>query len=59
MGRASVLPPATGARLLALRKTHTLAATAARLNAEGLPAATGVHRSANNVSKVQKRLSGL
>lgn len=56
MGRVSVLPQGTGYRLLALRASHTLAGTAAQLNAEGLTTATGAPWSPNNVSKVQKRL---
>ena len=56
MGRVSVLPQATADRLLTLRATHTLARTAARLNAEGLTTATGAPWSANTVGKVQKRL---
>jgi DNA invertase Pin-like site-specific DNA recombinase len=56
MGRRSTLPPSTEARLLALRDTHTLAATAARLEAEGLKTASGVSWSANIVAKVQMRL---
>lgn len=56
MGRVSTLPQATGERLLALRATHTLAATAAQLNAEGVTTATGGAWSANSVSKVQTRL---
>jgi DNA invertase Pin-like site-specific DNA recombinase len=56
MGRVSVLPPSTGDRLLTLRVTHTHAATADALNAEGLTTATGAPWSANTVAKVQKRL---
>lgn len=56
MGRVSALPARTGDRLLALRTTHTLARTAAQLNAEGHTTATGEPWSANNVSKAQKRL---
>ncbi|MEZ0141041.1 recombinase family protein [Microbacterium sp. NRRL B-14842] len=57
MGRVSVLPEATGARLLALRAAHTLAATADTLNAEGLTTATGKPWTGNAVAKVQQRLS--
>ena len=57
MGRVSVLPAATGARLLALRAAHTLAATAYTLNAEGLTTATGKPWTGNAVAKVQHRLS--
>jgi len=56
MGRVSALPPSTGDRLLTLRAVHTLAATAAQLNAEGLMTATGARWSANAVGKVQARL---
>jgi DNA invertase Pin-like site-specific DNA recombinase len=56
MGRVSALPRRTGDRLLILRATHTLAATAAQLNTEGLTTATGDPWSANNVGKTQKRL---
>lgn len=57
MGRVSVLPQATGERLLALRTTHTLAATAAQLNAEGLATATGTMWTVGTVANAQKRLS--
>lgn len=57
MGRVSVLPQSTGARLLTLRLTRTLAGTADQLNAEGLSTATGASWSANTVAKVQKRLA--
>jgi DNA invertase Pin-like site-specific DNA recombinase len=57
MGRVSTLPRSTGHRLLALRAQHTLAATAALLNAEGLTTATGETWSPNNVCKAQARLS--
>lgn len=57
MGRVSVLPQATGERLLALRATRTLAATAAQLNAEGLTTATGAVWSESAVAKAYKRLS--
>lgn len=55
MGRVSTLPSSTAERLLALRATHTLADTAAQLNAEGYSTATGSTWSPNSVSKVQKR----
>lgn len=57
MGRVSVLPPSTGDRVLALRATRTLDATAAQLNAEGLSTASGAQWSANTVAKAQKRLT--
>jgi DNA invertase Pin-like site-specific DNA recombinase len=57
MGRVSVLPQATGARLLTLRASLTIAGTAAQLNAEGLTTATGAQWSANTVAKVQQRLT--
>lgn len=56
MGRVSLLSQATSRRLMALRATHALADTAARLNAEGLTTATGEPWSINTASKVQKRL---
>lgn len=56
-GVPSALPPATGDRLLRLRATHTLAATAEALNAEGLTTATGEPWTVNTVAKVHKRLS--
>ncbi|MDN3227198.1 recombinase family protein [Kocuria rhizophila] len=56
MGRVSVLPPATGDRLLALRSTRTLAAAAAALNAEGHTTATGLPWTVNGVAKAQRRL---
>lgn len=59
MGRVSILPQSTGDRLLALRAKHTLAGTAAQLNAEGLTTATGARWSANTVVKAQKRISGI
>lgn len=55
MGRKSALPTSTSARLLSLRATHTLKATAAQLNTEGLTTATGAQWSANAVGKVQTR----
>jgi DNA invertase Pin-like site-specific DNA recombinase len=57
IGRASALPATTGDRLVALRATHTLAATADALNAEGLTTATGEPWSVNTVAKVHKRLA--
>ena len=56
-GVPSALPPATGERLLLLRATHTLAATADALNAEGLTTATGDRWTLNTVAKVHKRLT--
>lgn len=56
MGRVSVLPRATGERLLALRVQHTLAGTAAQLNAEGLTTATGTPWTGNSVCKAHRRL---
>lgn len=56
MGRVSTLPQATGARLLDLRTTHTLAATATALNAEGLTTATGTAWTENAACKAHKRL---
>lgn len=56
-GVPSALPPATGDRLLRLRATHTLAATAEALNAEGLTTATGDRWTVNTVAKVHKRLT--
>lgn len=55
-GFPSALPHSTGERLLKLRATHTLAATAAQLNAEGLTTATGARWSVNTVAKAQRRL---
>ncbi|WP_407358035.1 recombinase family protein [Microbacterium sp. LTA6] len=57
MGRVSMLPQATGERLLAIRVTNTLAGTAAQLNTEGLTTATGLPWTGNAVAKVQQRLS--
>lgn len=57
MGRVSVLPQATGERLLVLRATHSLAATADALNAEGHTTATGAQWTVNTVAKVQHRLA--
>lgn len=57
MGRVSTLSSSTGDRLLALRATHTLAATAVLLNADGLTTATGAPWSANIVAVIQKRLT--
>ncbi len=59
MGRVSALPPGTAERLIALRATQTLTATASSLNAEGLRTATGAMWSANAVSKANKRLENL
>lgn len=56
MGRVSILPRATGERLMTLRATATLAATAMQLNAEGLTTATGGTWTANAVGKAQARL---
>jgi len=56
MGRVSALPEATGARLLELRATLTLAATADALNAQGLTTPTGAPWTENAVCKVHKRL---
>lgn len=56
MGRVSALPEATGARLLELRATLTLAATADALNAQGLTTATGSAWTENAVCKAHKRL---
>ena len=58
MGRVSALPSATGERLMQLRATHTIAATADALNAEGLTTATGLPWSAGTVARAQQRLSG-
>lgn len=57
MGRVSALPQATADRLLALRRTYTLADTAAALNSEGLTTATGAAWTENNVCKAQQRLA--
>lgn len=57
MGRVSVLPRATGERLMTLRATSTLAATAMQLNAEGHLTATQRTWTANAVGKVQARLT--
>lgn len=57
MGRVSTLPSATGDRLLALRTSRSLAATATQMNAEGLTTATGAPWTVNTVAKVQKRLT--
>jgi DNA invertase Pin-like site-specific DNA recombinase len=56
-GFPSALPATTGERLLELRRTSTLAATAEALNAEGLTTATGDAWSVNTVAKVHKRLT--
>lgn len=57
MGRVSALPRATGERLMTLRATATLAATAMQLNTEGLATATGGTWTANAVGKAQARLT--
>lgn len=57
MGRVSALPDATADRLLELRATRTLAATADALNAEGLTTATGTRWTEHNVCKTQHRLT--
>ena len=57
MGRVSALSKDTGDRLLMLRATHTLARTAAQLNAERLTTATGTIWTANSVAKVHRRLA--
>ena len=59
MGRVSALPPSTADRLLTLRVTHTLAATANQLNTEGLPTATGASWSPNTVAKAQQRIAAM
>lgn len=59
MGRVSTLPSATGERLMELRRTHTIAATADALNAEGLTTATGLPWSAGTVARAQQRLSAV
>ncbi|GAA1997287.1 recombinase family protein [Microbacterium pumilum] len=56
-GFPSALDPATGARLVELRASLTLAGTADALNAEGLTTATGGQWNANTVAKVHKRLT--
>lgn len=56
MGRVSTLPESTGARLMELRAMHTLAVTAATLNAEGLTTATGKAWTENAVCKAHTRL---
>ncbi|MER7797613.1 recombinase family protein [Microbacterium sp. NPDC096154] len=57
MGRVSALPQAAADRLLALRTTCTLRATADALNAEGFTTATGAAWTTNAVAKAQQRLS--
>lgn len=57
MGRRSALPAETGARLLELRRTLTLAATADALNAEGYTTATGTPWDEHKVCKNQHRLT--
>lgn len=56
MGRVSALPEETGARLLELRRTLTLAATADALNAQGFTTATGSRWTENSACKAHKRL---
>lgn len=56
-GFPSALDPATGDRLMALRTTHTMAATADALNAEGHTTATGAPWTVNTVAKAQQRLT--
>lgn len=56
-GYPSALPATTGDRLLELRRSLTLAATADALNVEGHSTATGEPWSVNTVAKVHKRLS--
>lgn len=58
MGRVSMLPAATADRLVALRRMYTLAATAAQLNAEGLPTATGTAWTAGTVANAHRRMAG-
>lgn len=55
-GPASALKPTTGSRLIELRRTLTLAATADVLNKEGHTTATGVRWTGDNVAKAQRRL---
>ncbi|AOX44405.1 recombinase family protein [Microbacterium sp. BH-3-3-3] len=57
MGRVSMLPAATADRLVALRRTHTLAATATQLNSEGRVTATGSTWTVGTVAAVHKRLN--
>lgn len=59
MGRVSTLPQSTANRLMDLRATRTIAATAALLNDEGHSTATGAAWSANTVAKAQRRLSAI
>jgi len=49
IGREPMLPEPTGARLLTPRATHTLADTAAQLDAQGLTTATGTTRAVGTV----------
>ena len=58
MGRVSMLPAATADRLVALRRMYALAATAAQLNAEGLPTATGTAWTAGTVANAHRRMAG-
>ncbi|XUK63104.1 hypothetical protein ABMA10_14120 [Plantibacter sp. RU18] len=55
-GRVSALPPLTGHRLITLRLTHRLAATADALNTEGPTTATGSAWTGNAVCKAHSRL---
>lgn len=55
-GFPSALDPTTADRLMSLRARHTLASTAAVLNAEGHTTATGRTWTPNGVCKVQQRL---
>jgi DNA invertase Pin-like site-specific DNA recombinase len=57
MGRYSTLPETTADRLLELRRTRTLAATADTLNDEGLFTATGARWTEHSVCKTQHRLN--
>ncbi|KXC06430.1 recombinase family protein [Microbacterium hominis] len=57
MGRHSTLPQNTADRLLELRATRTLAATADALNAEGHTTATGTSWDEHKVCKTQHRLA--
>ncbi len=57
MGRVSVLPQATGHRLMILGATRTLAATAMQLNAGDLPTAIGGTWTAIALGKAQARLT--
>lgn len=52
-----MLPGATADCLVALRRTHTLAATAAQLNAEGPTTVAGSTWTVGTVANVHKRLT--